>query len=29
LFKKKGFEFRLKLMREQGKKRRIISGSPE
>ena len=29
LFKKKGFEFRMKLMRGQGKKRRRISGSAE
>jgi len=29
LFKKKGFEFRVKLMRGQGKKRRRISGSAE
>jgi len=27
--KKKGFEFRIKLMRGQGKKRRRISGSAE
>jgi len=29
LFKKNGFEFRVKLMRGQGKKRRRISGSAE
>jgi len=29
LFKKKGFEFRVKLMRGQGKNRRRISGSAE
>jgi len=29
LFKKKGFEFRVKLMRGQGKKRRRISSSAE
>jgi len=29
LFKKKGFEFRVKLMRGQGKKRRRISGTAE
>jgi len=29
LFKKEGFEFRVKLMRTQGKKRRRISGSAE
>jgi len=29
LFKKKGFEFRMKLTRGQGKERRRISGSAE
>jgi len=29
LFKEKGIEFRVKLMRGQGKKRRRISGSAE
>jgi len=29
LFKKKGFEFKVKLMRGQGKKRRTIGGNAE